>query len=274
MDQILVASDLSVRSDRAIARAAALAREHQAKLTFIHVVDDAMPLDTAEMVRAAAVETLRGQLRVCCPEEEADHAIEAVIGDPVKEVIALASTINAGLLVLGLHRERHYLDLIRQTTMERLIRASTTPVLLVSTAAGQPYQHLLAAIDMSPPAARAISLGRDLTPNARTTLFHAYHVPYRRMANPSDAAATTLPFLHEAEDQYREWADTAQLTDLPKPQFIDGSPHAALDQIMASDPADLLDLGAHSRSNLGRYVLGGFTSGLIRNPPCDLLVCR
>ncbi|MEO1688792.1 MAG: universal stress protein, partial [Pseudomonadota bacterium] len=43
MRRILVASDLSARSDRALARAAALAQAHGAALHVAHVTDDELP---------------------------------------------------------------------------------------------------------------------------------------------------------------------------------------------------------------------------------------
>ena len=275
MQNILVASDLSVRSDRAMQRAAQLTGGTGANLHIVHVVDSAMPLEMAETVRAQATKTLQDQLRACCPGTLPDHGIHVVIGDPLEEVIAQAINIAAELIVVGIHRERHYLDLIKQTTMERLIRASTVPVLLVSQTAKDPYAHVLCAVDMSHAAAQAVTMARHIAPAARLSLFHAYHVPYRRLTNPSDAAATTIPFRKQAEDQFAQWAaDNALPADLPAPRFIDASPAVALNQVMAEDKPDLLALGAHSRSNLGRYVLGGFTNTLIRNPPCDLLVAR
>ena len=275
MHDILVASDLSVRSDRAMRRAAQLASETGAKLNIVHVVDSAMPPDLAETVRAQAAKTLQDQLRACCPDAAPDNDIHVVIGDPLEDVIAQAINVAAELIVVGIHRERHYLDLIKQTTMERLIRASTVPVLLVSQTGKQPYSHILCAIDMSHAAAQAITMARRIAPAARLSLFHAYHVPYRRLTDPSDAAATTIPFRKEAEEQFAQWAaDNALPADLPAPRFIDASPTVALDQVLAEGTPDLLALGAHSRSNLGRYMLGGFTSTLIRNPPCDLLVAR
>ena len=128
---------------------------------------------------------------------------------------------------------------------------------------------------MSKACAHAVALGHDIAPDAKMRLFHAYHAPYRRLTNKPDAAATALPFRKEAEQEFAQWrVDNALPADLPEPRFIDASPAIALERMLVEDAADLLALGAHSRSNLGRFMLGGFTSTLIRNPPCDLLVAR
>lgn len=275
MQSILVASDLSVRSDRALRRAVRLAETLGARLVVGHVVDSAMPLELAETVRVQAAKTLEDQFQACKPDPDLDHEVVTIIGDPLIEVNILAAGAGAELVVLGLHRERSHMDLIRQTTMERLIRASECPVLLVVNETDSPYRHLLCGVDMSQACANAITAGRTIAPGADVTLFHAFHVPYRRMTNPSDSAAATLPFRHEAEQEFARWrTDNALPADLPQPVFVDASPSVALDRMLVDHQPDLLTLGAHARSNLGRYILGSFTSALIRNPPCDLLVAR
>ena len=42
MRKFLMATDLSPRSDRALERAVMLAREHDARLTIVHVVDEVL----------------------------------------------------------------------------------------------------------------------------------------------------------------------------------------------------------------------------------------
>jgi len=48
MKKFLMATDLSARSDRAVERAVALARELGAKLKIVHVVDEDLPASLAD----------------------------------------------------------------------------------------------------------------------------------------------------------------------------------------------------------------------------------
>ena len=51
MKHILVATDLTARSDRAIERAFSLARETGAELTILHAVDDELPASVADQIK-------------------------------------------------------------------------------------------------------------------------------------------------------------------------------------------------------------------------------
>ena len=58
MEKLLVATDLSARSDRALQRALALAHQLGATLEVIHIVSDTMPVRIAERYEASARTTI------------------------------------------------------------------------------------------------------------------------------------------------------------------------------------------------------------------------
>ena len=60
--QILVATDFSTRSQRALRRAGLLARERSAKLTLVHVVEDDQPRTLIELERREASKFLDEQI--------------------------------------------------------------------------------------------------------------------------------------------------------------------------------------------------------------------
>ncbi|MEJ6402739.1 universal stress protein [Yoonia sp. 2307UL14-13] len=259
MKRILVASDLSERSDHAIRRAVRLAEAHGASVTVAYVVDSALPAYIAAHVQKQATITLQTKLNDCVPDPKLKTDIQVPVGDVVTEVGEVAEQVMADLLILGVHRRRLFFDKIKETTMERLIRHSRQPVLAVVNPAEAPYAHLLAAVDLSPACARAVRLAKALLPQARIGLFHAHDVSFHK----------------EAERDYATWLAVAGLDDdLPPPMFVEARPVDAVDQIMKDNDHDLLVMGAHTRSNVGRFLLGGFSSDMIRNPPSDILVAK
>lgn len=275
MENIIVASDLSVRSDRAVRRAVRMAGRLGSALTVLHVVDSAMPARLAEQVRKEAHEALETYIASCKPAADQKISVSVVIGDPIIEIETEALSKKAELLIVGLHRDRGFLDLLKETTMERLIRTSSIPVLLVADAADHDYKSLLCGIDMSRACAHAIRVAHQVASDATLSLFHAFHAPYHRMENPEDAEKAALPFRKEAIQNLESWRQTYDVpTDLPEPMLVDASPGMALEQMMTKHNPDMLIMGAHTRSNLSRYILGGFTSRLVRNPPCDLLIAK
>ena len=75
---------------------------------------------------------------------------------------ARPGSIEADLIVLGAHRKQLLRDIFVGTTIERVIRTSPYPVLMVNAEVEQDYRNVLAAVDMSEPSARAIRVGKDL----------------------------------------------------------------------------------------------------------------
>ncbi|WP_338549828.1 universal stress protein [Roseovarius phycicola] len=257
MKSIIVASDLSNRSRAALTRSVTLAASLGARLQIVHVVDGAMPTETAAKVKQDAETELSEQVKDDAKGRILDHKISVLIGDPIEEINAIVQNSDADLLVVGIHRRRVFMDQIRETTMEHLVRSSRLPVLLVVRDAEQDYAHVLGGVDLSSICAGALRKAYQIAPNAKWTLFHAHEVSFRQ----------------EAERDYATWKALSDLPpNLPAPVFVETSASDAVHDLMEKGDYDLLAIGAYTRSNIGRYVLGGFTSSLVRRPPCDLLV--
>lgn len=259
MENIIVASDLSERSRQAVRRGVNLAADLNATLTVLHVVDEAMPGGMSSQVQREAASTLSDEVAADANGRTIEHEVMVVIGDAIEQINDVARQSGADLLIVGLHRRRVFLDHIKETTMEHLIRSSRLPVLLVADRAGKAYAKVLAGVDLSQVCASGLHKIHRIAPQAELTLFHAHEVSFRK----------------EAERDYATWQAVSQLPDpLPAPVFVEASAREALHALMEKERYDLLAIGAHTRSNAGRYILGGFTAGLIRKPPCDLLLAK
>ncbi|MCA1334457.1 universal stress protein [Pseudooceanicola marinus] len=270
---ILIATDLSMRSERALRRAYRLAAEQGAKLTVLTVVDEDLPPGMAARSRELAEEELRMLCDAIAPDQPAELRVE--IADPLPHILTTMKDVKADLLVLGVHRPRAVWDLFYGTTMERIVRASRVPVLLVRNAPVAPYARVLSGVDMSPASAAALHLAAELAPEATMHAFHAVHVPYRGLVARSGTPEMLHPFLEEARDALDSWweeTDLPQAVARPEPQ-----PHGRyemLSRLMHSEKPDLLAIGAHGRGPLSPTLLGGFTEQILRDPPTDVLVVR
>ena len=275
LTSILVATDLSARSDRAVARAAELARAHGAALTVMTVLDDAMPEEMIHALHDKAHSTLTQLVQPLT--NGVDVAIIAKPGDPTEEILQ-ACTNDVDLLVMGTHRVRLFLDAVRETTMQRITRLTGTPVLLVTDRADHPYATILSACDFSPASTAALKLGHALAPSATLTPVHALHVPYsgRLAQTPAASDAIEASFRHEAEASAKAWLMDK---DLPIDQMSDlailpGSALAILRTKVEVDKVDLICVGAHGRVGATRSLLGSLATDLMRDPPCDVLIAR
>jgi len=272
---LIVATDLSPRADRAVARAFDLAGRLGSALTLLTVIDEALPEEMARQMQAAAEERL---IRFAASRKAAEavrHETRVVIGDPVGAISAAAATEQADLLVLGLHRPRPFLDMLRETTMERIVRLQDRPVLLVTDPVDHPYKTVLAALDFGPASTNALRLGAELAPEAALHGVNAVHVPYKGYSPAAGVAGTSAPFLREARDSYHLWRDQAPLPDrLGEVELVEGAVEGVVRSRAAKLGCDLLCLGAHGRVGSAPALLGSLTNDLIRTPPCDLLIAR
>lgn len=272
MKSILVASDLSARSDRAIRRAARLARQHNAALTVLTVVDDDLPPAAATAFEATARETLNDLVTSL----DATDAVTMVqLGDPVETIVATAEELDVDLLVMGTHKARPFWDMFAGTTMERVVRATARPVLLVKNPATGPYESVICGIDLSPSCVAAANMAARLAPEAHFTAFHAIHIPYQGFISAHHSVEGLAPFVDEAAKELDGWWKTAGISDkIAKPSVVPDSVTDVFETTSKAVSADLFALGAHGRPVFAPTLLGSFTEAQIRDPACDVLISR
>jgi nucleotide-binding universal stress UspA family protein len=273
MKLIVAATDLSNRSERAVNRALRLAETTGAEVQIVTAVDDDVAPDLLDD-RCALAETAIARQAERAPRTIRVTAL-ALRGDPLIELPGHAAYRKADLVVLGLHRRRAILDMIRDTTMERLVRLLRTPVLLASDPVDGDYDRVLVPVSHSAACAAAVLTALDLAPKAKFTLLHAVHLPFVGLTGEGPDSPMAKSLVDEAERADRAWRRQYALpASLPPTLVMPGSLTEVVSRQIKRAPPDLLALGAHTRHGALPYTLGSFTAELIRQPPCDLLVCR
>lgn len=106
VDRILLATDFSPRSHAATECAFALAKEHQAHLTLLHVLPEPQACDLVQPSNLAptAEQALRNLVTA---ESEKWHVSEIALerGDAARKILELAARGNSSLIVMGVRRE-------------------------------------------------------------------------------------------------------------------------------------------------------------------------
>lgn len=162
VDHVLVATDLSTRSGRAVQRAALIAQAHRAHLTVVHIVDPSVD----DLSVAEARQLVEGQTSELDPQP----TIEVGMGAPFVEIIRRARAGDAALIVLGARGQHSLGEQLVGTTAERVVRNGDRPVLVVRRfPQGDQYQEVLIGIDRSDRSAEALGFARRTFPGARLT---------------------------------------------------------------------------------------------------------
>jgi len=275
----VMATDLSARSDRALARALALAREQAAHLTVVHVVDDALPASVADAQATSARSAIRAHVQDLTGGDSETVSVAIVFGRAFSGILEVAEKAEAEMIVLGTHREDSFKDMFRGTTAERVIRAGNTPALVVTERVARPYRHIMIGVDFSVYSRRAVEFAVAFAPGGTFHLVHAYDVPFKGFLHGKDARDGVSK---------KDELGFERMVDAEMARFIagvDGAPR--FEQVIAEGMArdvmhreierlkpDLLVIGTHGRTGVAHAFLGSVAEDMLSNPPCDVLAVK
>ncbi|MDO9486921.1 MAG: universal stress protein [Sphingomonadaceae bacterium] len=106
MQVLAVATDFSVRSDRALLRAKLIARRTGARLAILHVVDEDQPPRHVAANKEAALSLLTAATETLQTVDGIAADRHVVVADVPNGILAAADEVGADLNVVGRHRRR------------------------------------------------------------------------------------------------------------------------------------------------------------------------
>jgi nucleotide-binding universal stress UspA family protein len=279
MRRIIAATDFSTRSDRALRRAVLIAREHEATLALVHVVDDDQPEYLVDTQRVKAAELLQQTAHTV---SEMDHVATDVVvttGDAFVGILNTADEFDADLIVLGPHR-RQLLDMFTGTTAERTIRRSRRPTLMANAVPSGCYSRCLLALDLDDVSQSAVGAVKrlDLHRSAEVIALHIFDAPAvglmkRAMEVPEAIDHYVTREEACADDEFASWLAEA---DLPGARRVlrhkRGSRAAGILACADEERADVIVMGTHQRKALGRFLLGSVAQEVLLTAAADVLI--
>jgi len=281
---ILLATDLSCRSDRPLDRAADLTKLWNARLVALTVLeadsqswlereaaDDLpswrRPPDRESVARAQLIRDLPGALRNVEVLVREQGAPAAVIGETAHEV-------GAELIVTGVARDeplgRQYLG----ATVERLVRSSSIPMLVVRSRL-RPYDEVLVGTDFSESSGHALIAAARMFPNARLTALHAWEVPYAGLLGRGSFAEQWEAVEQQTRDEFLARADLSA-ADRARLRILSerGPPEILIRSYMQDNRVDLVVIGSHGVGAVMERLIGSTAKRILRSAPGDVLVVR
>lgn len=263
---ILLATDRSVRCDRPLDRAVQLAQTWQATLVVLHVIERHMSGSEAEAVAAKIKRELFGEI----PSRSIRFQIDVRFGSVSETVLATAGDVGADLIVTGVARYNELGDYVLGTTVDRLVRTSPVPVLVVKGRPRTDYAKLLLPTDYSDCSAKALEVLPAFS-RADATLMHAYHVPYEGFISREANEAEFREMDAEACAAFVE-----RLAPALKARFSVSNQYGETCQVLTRAVHDigfdLAVIGSHGRGGLGRALIGSTAEALLGCLPCDVLI--
>lgn len=279
MRSILVATDFSERSDRALRRATLLARTFGASVLLVHVVDDDQPRRIVNAEQQAAGDILEEQAQSLREIDGLNCQSRVVLGEAFEGITRTAREADVDLVIVGPHRRQALRDVFIGTTAERTIRESERPVLMANAAPSGAYRQLLIATDLSACSGHAVQavttlgLERDIS----IAVVHVFDAPASALMTRSSMSKDQIE--HYLADE-RDRA-TGELTaflarfKLGAVSTILQPATAPVAQIIWAAArevsAQLIVVGTHGRSGLAKALLGSVTEEVLRVASRDVL---
>lgn len=279
MDRILVATDFSTRSDRALRRATLIARRVGASLTLVHVVDADRPEGLVETHRAAALSVLEDTAQTLRAGDGIDADPLVRVDDVHSGILRAAEETGAELIILGPHRSR-LRDVFIGTTVERVVRRSRFPLLVAVQAPSAPYGRTLLALDFdeaSKSAGRA-ALAMGVFEHTEVIVMHAFDAPAEGMLRRAMEAKDAIDdyVASERGGAVEKLHGLVRELGLPpsgqRVAAINGTAARSILESAVSEDAHLIVLGTNQRKGFERLLIGSVTEDVIRDAHRDVLI--
>lgn len=279
MKHILMATDFSTRSDRALRRAVLLAGTHQAALTLVHVVDDDQPHALVEHQTKAARALLEQTARTIGEVDAVPTKIVVTAGDPFAGILGAADAAEPDLIVVGPHR-RQFLDTFVGTTAERTIRRGTRPVLMANAVPSGAYQRSLLAIDFDEASQAAAQAARRLGMLANTDIMalHLFDAAALGMMKRAMEDGQAIDAYVKEEERRARIELTSHLLESGLEgarqllRLRQGPPAVLIRDCAEEVRADLVVMGTNQRKGLQRFLLGSVAQEVLLDATQDVLV--
>ena len=287
--KILCPTDFSPGSEHAMRVAVRVATDNGAELVLAHVCHtplfafgggDPFPAEAIEQLvkekqrglAAATSEALRLGARRATSQflngAPWDQIVEALRGDEAFD-----------LVVMGSHGRTGITRVLLGSVTEKVVRHAPCSVLAARPGSdATSFAHILCPIDFSDSSRHAVERAAQLAApsGAGLTLLHVIELPVTAAGEPFG-----VDFLEGIEQGsgrvLDEWAsDLKSRVAVPVATEIRvGSPGMQALALLDHDPTfDLVVIGSHGRTGLGRVLLGSVAEKIVRHAPCPVLVAR
>ncbi|WP_299323305.1 universal stress protein [Parasphingopyxis sp.] len=265
---ILFATDLTARCDRPLDRAIQLAQQWDAKLVLLHVLE--AQSDTPENI-AAAEERIRQDIE----DTGIRFEIDIAEGRVAETVEAKAAEHDADLIVTGVARFNTFGDFVLGHEVDKLIRKTNIPVLIVKAKPRTPYQQLLVTTDFSKPSQNALETALDLFPALPIDLANAFHVPFEGFIKAEDALAEVRAEQNEyAQSFIKKIELDPENNERITLKLLDGTTCEAVCRHANSLKNSLTVVGTHGRGGIRAAMIGSVAEALLETLPGDVLMIR
>lgn len=295
--KILVPTDFSEYSQRALQYAAALAKISGGSIECVHVIDMTFLSPYGPSGVYSSATDLKGTMKSLRARSQKEleffvrkehvqgfdvkgHLLEGIAGD---EIVKLAGEIHADLIVIPTHGRSGLDKMVFGSTYERVLRTATIPVLALKPEGPSigkdgtlSLKRVLCPIDFSSFSESSLPMARTLAKHFGATLVLA-HIVDTRFDYPewaAEVAVNNSPALLKAAKEHVDRVAAGMPDVKTEVHVSNGVPARTLVELTASGKADLVIMPTHGRKGIAHLLLGSVTERVTRGAHCPVLTIR
>jgi universal stress protein E len=287
---VIVAIDFTPGCRAALKEAVHRASVDQAAVTAVHVMDEFLvhELKRALSTTAEAInEDWCKRLKQFVEESDvgAGCAVEVRTGSPVHELMESCHAHKADLLVMGAKGSRSEPHRIGAVAA-KCIRSAPVDVLIVRSEAQGPYKKVLACVDFSENAAKAVQCALHIAQQDGGTLdcLHVFQSALVMAVDFGGFAPAAMPQAVDAAGMERWKAELDSFLE-PLTRKADGvtikpvvaemmNVREAILEHVIQHHCDLVVLGTRGKTNLRTLLIGTTAERIVQHLPCSILAVK
>jgi len=287
---ILFAADFSENSKEAFRAACSLAVENQTRLIVLHVVEpDWVPEEPVHfgqpIVPSFAArdegrhEALKRKLgEVFTPSHPIDIEYHTREGDAPAEILRMADEIGSELIVMGTHGSTGLRRLLAGSVATAVLRGAHCAILAirphVRPLQAEEVRVILHPTDFSEGSQAALRVARSLARECGARLILLHVAPSAVFVKGAMTAELDPGDSVDALETARELIDGPDLKYPVETWFSRGPAPEEIVRVADEVGCDLIVMGTHGRTGLGRLLMGNTAESVLPEANCPVMIVK
>ena len=299
LKNILVPTDFSAESLKALRYGIAFAHEFNAALWLIHVVEpppfaagfESLPIVIEDM---QLVQKSERRLKELAAERiPSDIPMNTLVqqGPPFETIVSSARAHEIDMIVASTHGHTGVKRVLFGSTAERIVQHAPCPVLVVREREHEflgdmprtnhraiNLKRILVPIDFSECSRKAIEYGVAFAGEFKSEILclHAIEIPYGtgEAGIVLETEAFNKRLREEAEQQAVVFLQNQAASPSQECAIKLGTPYREIIRMADEREIDLIIVGTHGRSGIRHFLLGSTAERVVRHAHCPVLVVR
>ncbi len=279
LQDILVATDFSESSDRAIKASVLLAKKFKSRITLMHVASDESVSDETRVLIEQSINNKLANVKENISKE--DVYVSDVIaekGVAFEKIIQVAQGKNVNLIVVGSGSKDSNDNFKLGTTAEKLIRKNQIPVWVVKNEDVKPVSKIICPVDFSDASKRALLNAITLADkfNAELTVINVFVPIISTSVRISQNIEEENKHLrNQREQELNKFLNEIDFKSVKyKKDLLMGIPYIEIYKAIKNQKADLLIMGTTGKTGLSKLLMGSVTEKVTRELPCSFITTK